>query len=456
MQTTGLEARRCGCLEVIECKPVEVGAEGSLKAEVLGDIPYALTRETDNVLVGVVEVLIKIPIGIDIVRIHAIPVGIVAVLILIGPEPCLVVGGGEGHEVLAHVRLAVAEGRAVLDILAGVVGAEVEVHLAHGGVGTQVEDVAAHVRLRHDVLVAHVGEGEADARLTIVHAHDGGVGGRETRAEETGGIVGDDEVGTLHTIEIFQHVGAVGLWAPALVGIRHGIDAVLAVAAHAINLLGVVPFSQLGIEGQRAVVLHAHLVLVGLLGGDEDDAVAGAAAVEGRGSGAFEHRHRLDVVGVDAGDAVAEVETAVGPGAAEVGIVQRHAVDDIERLVVARHLGVTTEYDARAAAGTACRLADDESGNLTGERVDDIGLFGFLQLVAFYFAHAIAQGLALALDAEGCDDDLIEGFLVFLQDDGHAVVGFHGQRFVADVAHFQNGAWLDAQGEMAIEVSNGS
>ena len=182
--------------------------------------------------------------------------------------------------------------------------------------------------------------------------------------------------------------------------------------------------------------------------------MAGAAAVEGRGSGAFEHRHRLDVVGVDAGDAVAEVETAVGPGAAEVGIVQRHAVDDIERLVVTRHLGITTENDARAAAGTACCLADDESGDLTGEGVDDIGLFGFLQLVAFHFAHAIAQGLALALDAEGCDDDLVKGLLVFLQDDGHAVVGLHGQRLVANVAHFQGGTRLDVQGEVAVEVGD--
>src|SRR5690554_4440205 len=165
--------------------------------------------------------------------------------------------------------------------------------------------------------------------------------------EKIGGVVGNDEVGTLHTIVVAQHVAAVGPGAPALVGVGYGIDAVGAVASHTEGLLNVVPFGQLRIEGQCSVVLHAELVFsAGFFGGDEDDAVTGATAVEGRGGGAFQYRHAFNVVWIDAGDAVAQIVAAAVAGTAVVGVVEGYAVDNIQGLVVAGHFGAASQNNA--------------------------------------------------------------------------------------------------------------
>ena len=182
--------------------------------------------------------------------------------------------------------------------------------------------------------------------------------------------------------------------------------------------------------------------------------MAGTATVKGGSGRPLEHRHRLDIIRIDARYSVAEVESSGTAGTAEVGVVQRHAVDNIERLVVAGHFCVTTQHDTGAAAGTTRGLAHYQTSHLTGQRVDDIGFLGFFQFVALHFSHTVAKGLAVALDAEGGDDDLVERLLVLFQHHRHAVGGFHGLGLEAYVTDLKKGARAHAQREMAVEVGD--
>lgn len=179
-----------------------------------------------------------------------------------------------------------------------------------------------------------------------------------------------------------------------------------------------------------------------------------AVAVERRGSRTFEDGHRLDVVGVDRRDAVTEVVTACLSGTAEVSIVQRHAVDDIERLVVARHLGVATEQHACGTAGTTSRVLHHEAGDLTGERVDDIGLLCFREFFAFDLTETVAQCLAVTLDAKRGDDNLLEVFAVLAEGDLHACCGFHGLGLITQIRDDEFCAGWHVDGEVAVHVGD--
>ena len=137
------------------------------------------------------------------------------------------------------------------------------------------------MRLRYDILVPHVRKGETDAGIALAGAYYGSVGSCQTCPEEVGCIVRNDLIRPGHSVEIGQHVRAVRLRSPALVRVRYRVDAVGPVASHAVDLLDVIPFRQLGVYGQRTVVFHAELVLFGFLRGDEDDTVARTASVQG-------------------------------------------------------------------------------------------------------------------------------------------------------------------------------
>ena len=135
----------------------------------LVDIPDGLTRKTEHVLVGCIAVLVEIPVWILVILVVTIPVGIVAIGILIVLQPSLVVGTRQGHEVLTHVALGVTKGRTVLHLLMSIVGGEVEVNRTRRGIHSEVEVVTTHFGVRQDVLVAHVGNRETHTRLTGIH-----------------------------------------------------------------------------------------------------------------------------------------------------------------------------------------------------------------------------------------------------------------------------------------------
>ena len=114
---------------------------------------------------------------------------------------------------------------------------------------------------------------------------------------------------------VVARVVGVETGAPATAGVG-GVDAVGAAYVDVLQGRDVHDVAEL----PAAVEGDVDFAVLTALGGDDDDAVGAFLTVEGRGCGAFQHRHALDVVGVDVTDC---------RGAAADG----HAVDDEQRFV---------------------------------------------------------------------------------------------------------------------------
>ena len=91
----------------------------------------------------------------------------------------------------------------------------------------------------------------------------------------------------------------------------------------------------------------------------------GAATIQGGSGRTFQHGHVLDIVWVDSRNTITEVVTTLGACVAEVSIVQGHAVDNVQRLVIASHFGITTQQYAGRTGGTTGGVLYDQTGHLT-------------------------------------------------------------------------------------------
>ena len=164
--------------------------------------------------------------------------------------------------------------------------------------------------------------------------------------------------------------------------------------------------------------------------------MAGPAAVKSRRRRALQYGHVLDVIGVDARNSVAEIVASEGAGTAVVRIVEGYAVDHVKRLVVAGHFGASAKDDARGSRRTSGRLADHQTRDTSGQRVDDVGLLGLGEHLALDLVDTVSEGFALALDSEGRYDDLVEHLAVLVERDFEVGAVAHGDfgRFVAQIA----------------------
>ena len=169
---------------------------------------------------------------------------------------------------------------------------------------------------------------------------------------------------TLLAIKVLEHK-VIGLRSPTGIGARSARIRKLAIVASAIYLLDVVPLSQLCIDSERTIVLYTNLILRRLLGRNQDNTMRSTATIEGRGSRTFQYAHRLDVVRVDGRDTITEVIATSFTSAAKVGIIQRHTIHHIERLVVACHFRITTEKNTGRTRSTASGVLHDETSHLT-------------------------------------------------------------------------------------------
>ena len=196
--------------------------------------------------------------------------------------------------------------------------------------------------LWHNILIAHISIGETNTGLAIIHPDDSTVSCSKACAEELGSIVRNYQVRTFHTIKILKHIGTVSFGTPAHVRIRHRVNGISSVGTHTVDLLNIIPFSQLSIKSQRSVVFHANLILIGLFGRDKNHTVAGTTTIKSRGSRSFQHRHAFNVIRIDTGNTVTKVKTAVSTGTTKIGIIQRYTVYHIQRLIITSHLCTTT------------------------------------------------------------------------------------------------------------------
>ena len=169
---------------------------------------------------------------------------------------------------------------------------------------------------------------------------------------------------TLLAIEIFEHE-VIGLRSPTGIGTRSARIRKFAIVASTIYLLDVVPFSQLSIDSIRTIVLHGNLILLRLLGRNQDNTMGSTATIEGRSSRTFQYGHRLDVVRIDGRDTITEVITTSFTSTAKVGIIQRHTIHHVERLVIACHFCITTKKHAGRTRSTASGVLHNETSHLT-------------------------------------------------------------------------------------------
>ena len=135
--------------------------------------------------------------------------------------------------------------------------------------------------------------------------------------------------------------------------------------ASTIYLLDVVPFSQLCIDSERTIVLHGNLILLRLLGRNQDNTMGSTATIEGRSSRTFQYGHGLNIIWINGRDTITEVITTGLARTAKVGIIQRHTIHHVKRLVIACHFCITTKKHAGRTRSTASGVLYHKTSHLT-------------------------------------------------------------------------------------------
>ena len=154
------------------------------------------------------------------------------------------------------------------------------------------------------------------------------------------------------------------------------------------------------------------------LGGDNHRAIQTTGTIQGGSSRTLQDGHGLEIVRVEVLQFITPVLVGLGPVGITVlvGIVQDHAVDDIDRLVVAGEGGSTTDDDLAGTEHTTVRSGDLDTGDLAlegGNRVDDV----VGKLVALHFRNGITQGFLVPADTESGHDRSFQHFAVFGEND---------------------------------------
>ena len=148
------------------------------------------------------------------------------------------------------------------------------------------------------------------------------------------------------------------------------------------------------VRGQVDVELRPVGAVGTVLGRHEDDAVRGPDAVDG-GRCVLQDGHRLDFIGVHAG---------------EVALVARNAVHHEQRRTHAADIDRVVE---RTRLGRA--LGDTQAGDLTGEHVHDVLVLGDDDVLVGHGRNGARQG-SLLLDAVTHDDRLLQEVAVTPED----------------------------------------
>ncbi len=217
-------------------------------------------------------------------------------------------------------------------------------------------------------------------------------------------------VGIVIAEECALGVGALG---------GDGIDKL--VAAHHVHHAG----ARLQAVGRREG--HLRFAAATLLGRDDDDAVRGARTIYSRRRGILEHRHALDVVGVDQTEEIAGI-------ARDATALQWYAVEHDQRVVAGIERGTATDADGGTGCGRSAVGHDLHTGDLTVDQLfgrGDQALVKVLRLDRRDRSREVAAACGTVTD----DHHLIEVLLLRLQLDGHVGRHIDGLRFVTDVAH---------------------
>ena len=191
---------------------------------------------------------------------------------------------------------------------------------------------------------------------------------------------------------------------------------------------------------------------------DQNDAVAGTGAIKRSGRSAFQHRDALDVFGIQTGDAVAPVEATPHAGRTDRRVVDRHAVDHDQRLVVAGERRNAADHDAGRGARATGRRIDLQAGHLALQQIAEVGLGARDQVLCAYLADGVAYGPGFPLDAQRRDHDLAQLGHGRLQQHLQVVAAVerHVLRFVSHERKSERGLGAaDGEHEVAVGVGGG-
>ena len=375
------------------------------------------------------------------------------------PGAVLVVGGvGRDHAVTGAVERGGVGGTLAVEVL---------VHLGEQDVRTQGQTVRSpvfHVHAAGDAL--HCGRGRYTLLVHIVQGsevlHAVGTAGDgcfivgvfalaeqdlvpvHIAAPGNGGVVVDVRVG------IGLGVG-VGFAAPDGVVVQAGphIFPALFAAHHRTERHREI--------GHAPVGLQAHLRLAGLafLGGDDDDTVRGAGAVQGSRRRILDDGDAFDVAGVQGRH---DIQTGVAAGHADVTAADRNAVHHIERGIA----GVEGAHAADVQRGGGTRLAGGlaelDAGGVALQHVleghgRDVG-----QFLLFHVGCRAGIGRFLEGTVTG-DDNFVhqDGFGLQGNMDGAGGRDLYFLVGIAQTGDHEGGRQGgDLQGEPAVQVGDGA
>lgn len=195
-----------------------------------------------------------------------------------------------------------------------------------------------------------------------------------------------------------------------------------------------------------------------LSGVDEHYAVGCRRTVKRRGRRSRQHVHRLDVLRVDVRDALAAGKSVFAVHRAAGDVENRHTVNHVEGVVVARNRLGAAHHHAGGTTDAARAGIDRDAGHLASERIHEVGVLDDVHIFALHALHIIGQGLFRALDTQRRDHHGIERLGAFLHADldAGARIGGDLDAFVAQIGGHQHVARFDAKHEPARNIGRGA
>ena len=287
-------------------------------------------------------------------------------------------GGAAGETVEARglqvaVLIEVTDGEVVIALVGGAAGGEVILHT-----GARVDGLVEPVE------------------VILVALEDVGIGDELAVLEEFGvGLVEDVELEALG-----DEVG-IGVSCSSLRGVAIVVLAVVLegepLDVHELTCVGEVVLGDTTVVGTGGgAELDRHAALVALLGGDEDDTVGCAVAVQGGGGGILEDGHGLDVGRVEVGEV-----TAVG-----------NSVDHVEGRGATVDGTVTADHDGRVGTGVTEGAVDLHAGDGAFEGACNAGYGSVGNLLGTHLRDGAREGRPLGRAVCDGHDGLLQRFAV--------------------------------------------
>ena len=192
---------------------------------------------------------------------------------------------------------------------------------------------------------------------------------------------------------------------------------------------------------------HRALALDTLLSGDDDDAVRAAGTVDGRSRGILENREGLDILRIDHREGVGK--------ALDARVVHGETVNDDERVVRSVERRAATDAYCGAAARSTTLAGHVDAGYLASDHVLSIGYQTFIFLIGLNGRDRACE-VVLAGDAVAYDHHIFKLLRVALERDRHSFSGRNLNGRVTDEREDKRLPILGFDGEIAIEVGDGS